>query len=256
MKKTLNLIVLVLLFLVVPVNASNKINYRLEITKDYKFNETIYYEIDNYSKVKNGDNEFLRIINNDVLVDILGKEKYSKTKRFNNDKYYVTLKHTYSEYSLSNSRFLNNCFQTSKYDYDVDKITFSGNGGFNCYMAENFKITIVSAFPITDSNAVVSGNTYVWTPNSYDFNMKLTLNKSYEKTENENRTWDDPVENKKEDDNDDNTNNDTGIDNSDNTQNESKIGDYIVIGLGIIVLISLPIIAIILKKKKDALDEI
>lgn len=252
MKKTFDLIILVLLFLVVPVNASNKIDYRLEITKDYKFNETIYFEIGDYSKVKNGDNEFLRIIKNDVLVDILGKEKYKKVKEFKNDKYYVTLKHTYSEYSLSNSRFLNSCFQNSKYDYDVDKITFSGTGGFNCYLSENFKITIVSAFPITNSNATVSENRYVWIPQNYDFSMKLTLNKAYEKSENENKTWDDITNDEQENNSNNNTNNNPVIDNNDN----NKIGDYIVIGLIAIALISLLVIALILKKKKDSLDEI
>ena len=119
----------IILFIVIiipfmTVNATNDVKYQLTITDDYKFNEIIKYEISDYRDIENGYNPFVDIIEDDVDVDILGKAKYKKTTKFSNGKYYITLSYTHSEYSMSNSIFLNDCFENSNYDYDMNNYSF------------------------------------------------------------------------------------------------------------------------------------
>ena len=176
------LIIMVLCLYFVPVSASNSIDYTLTITDDFEFKEVINYRIEDYQQRKNGYNYMADIIDEDIDADILGKTKYAKQKRVEANIYYVTLTKTFNEYTMSNSAFLNNCFEDSNYQYDINKYSFSGTGGFNCFDARNMKLTIITDFEVTSTNAQVDGNKYIWTPTNANFSMNIDMNKVYKET--------------------------------------------------------------------------
>lgn len=180
MKKIFYLIIFVSCIFIANVFATNDVDYTLKITKDYDFKETIKYSLDNVKEVQNGDNYFNSIINEPVYTDIMYKNKYKKNIVKKNGKYIVTLSNTYSEYGMGNSNFLNNCFKTKKYDYDMDKFSFSGLDEFICLYGDSLKIKIITDFEVTDTNAIVSGNTYTWYPKDSNFQMKFKFLKTYE----------------------------------------------------------------------------
>jgi len=181
MLKKLNLLILLLIGVsfTSSVNADNIVDYKLIITDDYKFKEEIKYELTDYQDYENGYNHFADIVNDDVFVDLLYNTKYKKTKKLENNKYYVTLSYTYNEYTFSNSLLLNNCFQNEKYEYDMDQYSFSGTGGFNCLNGDKLTITVLTNFDVFSTNAKIVGNKYIWEPTSGNFVMNMKMNKMY-----------------------------------------------------------------------------
>ena len=170
---------LVSVFTISSVNAENIVDYKLIITDDYKFKEEIKYELTDYKDYQNGYNHFSDIVNEDVFVDLLYKTKYTKTKKLENNKYYVTLSHTYTEYTFSNSLLLNNCFQNEEYKYDIDGYSFSGKGGFNCLNGDKLTITLLTNFDVLSTNAKIIGNKYVWDVVDNNFVMNIKMEKMY-----------------------------------------------------------------------------
>lgn len=265
--KIFGLIILSFFMFITPVFAENNVDYTLTITDDYKFNEVIKYEISDYKQIVNGYNPFADIVEEDkITVDIMDKSTYKKTKKFSGGKYYVTLKYTHSEYTLSNSIFLNDCFENSSYDYDIDKYSFKGNGGFYCLKGDNLKITIVTNLEVTDTNATVSGNKYTWNPTGNDFTMNMEINKTYKETETnisgghgiDESSNNEPKEELPE-----------GVDNYDtddpslldsDNQEESEKGNIFGTIIGIIILLTavtgIIIAIIVLKNKHSDLDKI
>ena len=179
MRKIFYLICFTLSIFAFNVSASNDISYSINITKDYDFKEVINYSLTDYKVINNGYNYFSTIVNDDVYTDIFYNTKYNKTKRKSGNVYRVKLSHTYNEYTMSNANFLNNCFEKSSYDYDMDKIKFSGKGGFLCFRGDSLKITLNTDFSISNTNALKNGNTYTWNPSSENFEMYFTLYKTY-----------------------------------------------------------------------------
>lgn len=179
MKKLFYLIILFISIFTINVYATNDVNYTITITKDYDFKEVINYSLTDYKNITNGYNYFSTIVNDDIYTDIFYNTKYKKTKSKKGNAYKVRLSHTYNEYTMSNANFLNNCFENSSYDYDINKISFTGEGGFSCFRGDSLKISLKTDFSITDTNAVKNGNTYTWNPNSENFEMHFTLHKTY-----------------------------------------------------------------------------
>ena len=239
-KKVKYLIVLFLVFITTPVYAANEVEYNLNITDDYKFIETINYKLTDYEQIKGGNNPFAKIVSDeDIMVDILGKTYYTKTKKLENGIYYVTLTHTYSEYGLSNSILLNDCFEKSDYNYNADTYTFKGTNGFYCNKGESLKITLTTNFEVTSTNATVSGNNYIWTPQNNNFTMNISINKNKDKQNNQenNTTPDNPST--------------PEPDNEKKQINKNLISILIVISLGAIL-----VIATALKMKSNRVNDI
>lgn len=253
MKKRLYVLFILFLFsYVVPVYATNSINYSLTITDNFEFKEVINYRIEDYKQRKNGYNYMVDIINKDIYSDIFLKDKYLKYKKLENNVYYVTLAKTYNEYSLSNSAFLNNCFQKPNYKYDIDKYSFSGTEGFNCMDADTLKITIITNFPVTKTNATVEGNKYIWNPVNANFKMNIDITKQYQEAEVDPSLPYDDIHK----DNNGNSNGGSSSKNKIVNKKTSKkvetIYQFVLLG-GIGLLI---VMAIVLKKKSSSVDKL
>ena len=239
------------------VNASDSINYTLTITDDFEFKEVINYRIENYESPKNGYNYMTDIINNDVYADVLGKTTYEKQKSKKNGVYYVTLTKTFNEYTMSNSAFLNNCFQKPNYKYDIKKYSFSGSGGFNCYDATDMTLTIITNFEVTSTNATIEGNKYIWKPANANFAMNINMNKQYKEAEQDPSVpYDDIDEPDDSEDKPDNENSNSENTNNETTKKKSNIPTYIFAAVSFTIVIGLVFIVPILKKKNSSLDEI
>lgn len=266
LKRVYVLLLLITICCVGQVYASNDVDYTLTITKDYNFNEVINYSLTDYAAIKNGHNYFNDIVSDDVYTDITYKTKYKKVSSKGNGTYKVKLSYTFSEYSLSNSRFLNDCFEKSNYDYDMDTISFNGKGGFNCLNGDSLSIKIITDFEVTSTNATVKGNTYTWTPTGNDFVMNIKLNKAYEVDESELDVAtdseldnmdlpDDPASENNQDEEQDIS--DEGQDTTDEqTESNSTISGIVIAIIFVILSIIGIIVVIVLKAKKSNLNKI
>lgn len=253
MKKIKFLIIGLLMFLPGFVYATNDVDYTLTITDDFKFKEVIKYSISDYKHKQNGYNPFATIVEDeDIEVDILDKTKYKKSKVYKNGKYYVILSYTYSEYSLSNSILLNDCFENSDYDYNIDSYSFNGNGGFYCLKGDSLKITIITDKQVKYSNATVIGNRYIWEPKDNDFEMKFEMNKEY--TENEELKEVERIGSTHSDEITDNKTNNVPDNEKDKTsQKEKKPINIKVIGIisGIVLIFGIITFIVLSQKKKN-----
>ena len=262
LKKIYILLLMITIFSIGQVNASNDVDYTLTITEDYNFNEVINYRLTNYKPIANGNNYLYMIIADDVYTDITYKTKYKKKATKNDEIYNVTLSHSFSEYSLSNSRFLNDCFEKSNYDYDIETISFEGSGGFNCLNGDSLKIKIITDFEVVSTNAIKNENVYTWNPTNDNFTMKIKLKKTYKIDEEyENAPKDTEMDNMDLPDDpasDDSSNNESQqIDTqNDNSQTTSSISGIVIAVIFIVISIAAVIIFIILKQKKSNLNKI
>lgn len=268
MKKVLNLLLVVLSFSLVDVYATNDVDYHLTITDDYKFQEVITYSISDYQKVDNGDNHFYDVINTDIYTDILGKTKYNKTVKQQNNKYIVVLSHTYSELTFSNANFMNNCFQKPEFTYDVDKYVFNSSSGFNCLYGDSLKITVTTNKTVAKSNGNKSGNSYIWFPPSAgQFKMQYQINKTYDQVQpaDEDEVYDDidedGLDNNQEEGQDvtpDGEEEDEGevIDDGETDKTKHHTNPYIILVTSGIVVGALIFVAITLKIKKDRINRL
>lgn len=264
MKKLFYLIILVISIFAINVYATNDVSYTITITKDYDFKEVINYSLTDYKKITNGYNYFSTIVNDDIYTDIFYNTKYKKTKSKKGNAYKVRLSHTYNEYTMSNANFLNNCFENSSYDYDIKKISFTGEGDFSCFRGDSLKISLKTDFRVTDTNAVKNGNTYTWNPQSEDFTMNINIIKEYKETKESDPNVDD-VDHARDpvidgtDTNQNQGNNQTdAIDISDSQEKTKKsplsiIITIVVLGIAFIILL---IVLKNLKNKKDNLNQI
>lgn len=261
MKRIFCFIVFMLSMFSVNVYASNDVDYKLTITDDFKFNEVISYSITDYKQIKNGENYFYTIINDDIYTDILYNNKYKKTKVKTNNEYKVKLSHTYNEYTLSNSNFLNNCFEKSSYNYDIDNYSFEGKGGFYCLNGDSLKITIITNMDVESSNAIVSGNKYEWIVTDENFTMNMKINKNYVSNENDNNLGH-GIDEDKDERNDEEIPEGTDVYDTDDPANDdaeettSPFSGIVIAVIFIIVSIIAIIIIIVLKQKKSNLNKI
>ncbi len=262
-KKIYVLLLMITICFIGQVYASNDVDYTLTITKDYDFNEVINYSLTNYKAIKNGNNYFNMIVGDDIYTDITYKTKYKKVSSKSNGTYKVKLSHNFSEYSLSNSRLLNDCFEKSSYDYDMDTISFSGTGGFNCLNGDSLSIKIITDFEVDSTNATVKGNTYTWVPTGNDFVMNIKLKKTYEETKSDDNLGHGIDEQSNADDSLDDYDGTDSYD-SDNlaeedfpqTESNSTISGIVIAIIFVILSIIGIIVAIILKNKKNQLNKI
>lgn len=265
MKKIFCGIILTISMFSFNVYASNDVDYTLTITDDFKFKEVINYSITDYKQIVNGYNYFYTIVSEDVYTDIFYNTSYKKTKVKTDNGYKVKLSHTYSEYSFSNSNFLNNCFENSSYDYDIDNYSFEGKGGFYCLNGDSLRITVITNMNVVSSNAVSSGNEYIWTPTDENFTMNVKIVKDYLVKETDEGLGHGVDEQKDVEngeiipegtdvyDTDNPTNNDTQVDN----QNQKNTTGYIIGGIILVMcVIVILIIARVLKQKKSNLNKI
>ena len=246
-KRFILLILLLLSFLCFSnVYATNDVDYKLTITSDFKFIEEINYSLTNYKKITNGYNYFNSIVNDDIYTDIFYKTKYDKTKKKEKDKYLVTLKHTYNEYTFSNSLLLNNCFVSSDYKYDTDKYTFNGSDGFNCLYGDSLKITIVSDFENVSNNAIADGNSYVWNPVDDNFTMNIVFNKKYERKESNGAIGYDDIVTEENDELEE------SVDQTSSEQEEHHINKYVVLGVvGVLIIVGFGVVTVLKSKNND-----
>ncbi len=268
MKKIFYLITIIISMLTVNVYASNTADYTLTITDNFKFKENIKYSITDYNKIQNGYNYFYDIINDNTYTDIFYKTPYTKTKTKKGNKYNVTLSHTYSEYTFSNSNLLNNCFEKSDYEYDMNKYSFSGTDGFTCLNADSLKITIITNMKVTSSNATVLGNKYIWTPQNENFTMNINIEKEYK--DNSDSTTIEPGDYDTDgidsnDTPDENTNNnpqnstqstDDQTDDTDNQKNSNPLTGIIIATIVLALSVGIIITVITLKIKKNQINKI
>lgn len=247
-KNIIRVFIFISFFIILPVSASNDVDYKLTITKDYDFKEEINYSLTNYKTIEGGSTYFDQIVNDDIYTDVEYKIKYQKKKNRNNGKYYVTLSNTYSEYGLGNANFLHNCFESESYDYDIDKISFNGSGGFNCMNGDSLKITIITDFEVTSHNADnVLGNKYIWNVKDTNFAMNISLNKTYEQKSNANEYDDDIVIDDTEVE-DETSNNDESNTQTTSKSKTSPIVIALIIGIAFIFIL---ITILVLKAKAN-----
>lgn len=241
------------------VYASNDVSYSINVTSDYDFKEVISYSLSNYKMINNGYNYFNTIVNDDIYSDIFYNTKYKKQKSKSGNIYKVKLSHTYNEYTMSNANFLNNCFEDSSYEYDIDKIEFSGKGGFLCLRGDSLKISLKTDFTVSSTNAIKNGNTYTWIPSDTDFEMYFTLYKTY--PESEAKDYDEAgVTHNDSNDNDDSDDGDDASVSRDDASEESNEKSFIGVVISAVVLVCAFVILFVvfknLKNKKDKLDQI
>ena len=267
-RKIFLILIFAFMFFVPNVNASNIVDYKLVIGDDYQFNETITYSLTDYEDIENGFNYYSTIVNEDIYTDIMYKQKYKKTKKLVDGKYYVTLSHTFSEYTMSNSKFLNDCFENADYNYDMDHYSFKGSGGFQCMFSDKLTITIVTDFDVTSTNAIVSGNKYIWNVTDDKFTMNISMNKEFDtsdeaiaKESDTDYVSDEDVyenyipEDKKDNSGDSDSN--VNDESSQNQQDDEKSFPFVGFGifLGIILIIGF-IVFIVLTNKRKNLNQI
>lgn len=266
MKKIFYFIIFIISMFSFNVYASNDVDYTLTITDDFKFKEVINYSITDYKQITNGYNYFSTIVSDNIYTDIFYNIAYDKTKTKTNNGYKVKLSHTYSEYSFSNSNFLNNCFENSSFDYDIDEYSFEGTGGFYCLNGDSLKITIVTNMNVASSNAIKSGNKYVWNPVNEKFAMNIKIDKKYEESNANDEEYLDDISESEDPsitgDSDNNVNSDSqDTDINDNNQvdnqNQKNTTGYIIGGIILVMcVIVILIIARVLKQKKSNLNKI
>lgn len=261
MKKIFYFTVFIVSMFSINVYASNEVDYKLTITDDFKFNEVISYSITDYKQVKNGENYFYSIINDDIYTDILYNTVYKKTKVKTNNGYKVKLSNTYNEYTLSNSNFLNNCFEKSSYNYNIDNYSFEGKDGFYCLNGDSLKITIITNMDVESSNAIVSGNKYQWIVTDENFTMNMKINKNYVSNETDKNLGHGVDEDKDANDYEEIPEGTDVYDtddpaNDDNNETTSPFSGIIIAVIFIILSITAIIIVIVLKQKKSNLNKI
>jgi len=245
-KKFLIVLTTIFILFTTKVNASS-INYNLNISKDLEFTENIYYTVDNKDIDKKHYNILTSVVYDPIYFDINKSVKYTKSIQKTNTGYLVALKHRHSSIFINNERIIKECFSRIIYNSTADSLSFESEGTFYCsHRANRITINITTPLTVTSNNAdIVKSNTYTWNKIDKDFDLSFNLQKpKIEET---------PMDSLNDSDANDNNENSNK---EESNNKEDSIGDYIVIGLGIMILISLPIIAIILKKKKDALDRI
>lgn len=253
MKKKLLLFALLISFLYLPnVFADNIENYTLTITKDYEFKEVIKYKIQDYENVSNGDNFFANLLTNEpIYTDIAYRTQYKKSVSKSNGTYYVTLSHTYTEYTMSNARLLNNCFEESSFDHDMDTYNLNATG-FTCNYADQLVVKIITDFKVDSTNASISGNTYTWILSNNELNMEMSLTKEYTQKEESNSAH---GINEDEDEEQQDTITDE-IDKVNEEQTKAKISKTVIIAITTVVVIGGLTTLIILKKKNSNLNKI
>lgn len=264
MKRLFIIFGLIYSFLVVNVYATNDVDYKLTITEDHKFQEVITYSITNYKQIENGSNHFYDVINNDFFTNFTGKVKYEKSVKKESNRYVVVLKHDFTEYTYSNSYFLNGCFEEGKFSYDMYTYKFKNTGFFNCKYGDSLKITVITNENVKNTNATISGNSYSWNVEGSNLPMNIEIDKEYKTSDNSSTIYDDIQEtdnntnnNTNNNSNNNNTNNNQSNNNQSQSNNEKvKINKWVVGGIAGASIIALAVAAIILKKKTSDLNKI
>jgi len=208
-KRVLIIITAVFILFTTKVNASS-ITYNLNINKDMKLSETIYYSVEK-EKVNAKYDSFLKsIVLDNVYFDTNKSVKYQKTREKNNIGYSVILRHQHSSIFLNNERIIKECFNKISYNSDPGSLTFKNSEGFNCsHRADKITINITTPLNVISNNAdIVKSNTYTW--NNINNNFVLDFKVAKEKIEK------DPMDKPESSENNNNNKN-----NSSNTE-ESK----------------------------------
>ena len=116
--------------------------------------------------------------------------------------------------------------------------------------ADNLKITIITDFEVTSTNANKVDNKYVWNPTGPNFTMNISINKKYTKSESLG-----PTDNIIEEDND----NSESIEENKIIENEKEkhhINKYVALGIVGVVLITGLGAVIVLKSRSNSLNKI
>lgn len=143
------------------------INYNLKIEDDY-FIETIkgnvLTEEIKENKEKPGENLFYNLLSTKQPALITDNNLiYNKTISQNKDSidYIYSFKH--NEYTFSNSRLLNECFEHFNFIQKDNMYTLLASGDFYCSYTDEIKINIKTDYPVIINNAnEVKNNTYTW----------------------------------------------------------------------------------------------
>ena len=234
MNKILKIFIFISIFFIGSVYASNDVDYNLTITKNYDFNEKITFSLTNSKSIDGGNNPFFMIANDDVYSDISYQNKYKKKTYTKGNKTIIELSHTYSEYGLNNANFLNNCFETAKYDYDKETISFTGSN-FTCLDGDSIKISVITDFEVTTNNANnVVGNKYTWNAKNSNFGMNIEIKKPIQKEQEESNAIDNDYVNMNDEQEED-SNNEENIssDVKDNKKSISPILIFVIIGIAL-----------------------
>lgn len=244
---------------------ASSITYDLTIDDEFNFNETITYNVD-YDDIDRSSYNFLTsVVDDDIYFDSNESVKYDKTKKNNGNQYIVTLKNDYSQIFLSGSRILNECFGDFEVETDDNNLSFKSEAPFFCsHRADTITAKIKTDLNVISSNAdKVSNNIYIWNVDDKNFNMKFNVEIPELEVANEDGLGTDfvPEENNDGENNDiennttENENDETYI-NEEETEEENKTGIIpIVIVIAIISIIGI-ILFIILKRRKNKLNQI
>lgn len=241
---------------VVNVDAESRIEYNLNIDKELQFYENIKYYVD-YSDIDHSSyNHLTSVVEDTIYFDNDKSVKYVKSKVNTGSQYIVTLKNSYSSMFLGGQRILNECFKSFKFKDDADEISVETENPFFCLnRADNIVVRIKTDLVVSSSNADSSSNgVYLW--NITDRNFSLRFGVKVPDIE------DDPLSGNYEDGEDETDNIDKNITNTEGDANDKSMNENnfilgIVIAVSLIVLFIAGIIVfIILKQKKNKLNEL
>lgn len=123
------------------------------------------------------------LINNDIYVEVDStKYVYDKEVVDENNLLIFTLKHNYIENDLSNSRFLNECFENKEFEINDDRISIHLSGQYKCLINDEDSVE----FKIVTANKVESSsldynfltNDFTWKidkTNANNIDIELTV---------------------------------------------------------------------------------
>ena len=123
------------------------------------------------------------LINNDIYVEVDStKYIYDKEVLEENNQLIFTLKHNYEENDLSNSRFLNECFENKEIEVNDDRISIHLYGQYKCLINDRdsieFKITTINKIESSSLDYNFLTNDFIWKidkTNAHNIDIELTV---------------------------------------------------------------------------------
>ena len=260
MRKRYFLLILIIFgFSYINVDASS-IEYNLTIDDELQFHEKIVYKVNENELDTSGNYDYLTsVVNDTIYFDNDESVPYTKTKQFNNNQYVVTLEKDYHKAFFGGQRIIRECFSEIDLTSNAKEISVSTGGMFYCHKrADDIVINVkIGSLNVSSSNADFNKDgVYTWKVDDETFNIKFSA-QIPESSKDVNPAYGTGFFEEEDDEiqKDDAINNDELENTDDNDQEKTiSIGTFIVIGI-VISIISV-IAIIILKAKKNNLDQI
>ena len=230
--------------------SASSIEYNLTIDENMNFTENNIYKVKETELEKSNSYDFLTsVVKDSIYFNEDNKVKYTKSRKYSNGVYTVTLKNKYSPVFLTGSRIIQECFSKTNYDYTDDYISITTSSPFYClHRADSIQINIKTSLNVISNNAdSKSNNTYIWTPKDKDFELSFKVSKKTESDSKDNSPGETGA-----------TGNTDTVDTSTKEEKTKKsplsiIITIVVLGIACIILL---IVLKNLKNKKDNLNQI